>query len=268
EAARAFDSFAETYGRDSRTSAGQVYLARYRQLLAYKKLKDSRDTERMQGELVHGWARLSPQEKQRPELLNAYGHARFLALEPDWQRYLDIKFKRVSTIRRDLVSKQQSMQRLEKAYIEVLSTGSGEWGIAALTRIGLAYADFARNIIESPNPSGLDEDQLSMYRGELENLALPLEDKATEALEKALGKAYELSIYNEWTLAAQDQVNRYHPGAYAQVRQVPFRGSEFFVTAELAKEPGLPDTSQANATPAPAANALLLPSSASGEIRP
>ena len=81
-----------------------------------------------------------------------------------------------------------------------------------------------------------------MYRSELETLALPLEDKAMEALEKALEKAYELSIYNEWTLAAQDQINRYRPGAYAEVRQVPFRGSEFFVTSGVAKDPGMPET--------------------------
>ncbi|WP_257446627.1 tetratricopeptide repeat protein [Archangium lipolyticum] len=282
EAARAFESFTEAYGKDSRTAAGQVYLARYQQLLAYRKVKDARNIERVQDELVRGWARLSPEEKQRPELLNAYGHARFLAVEGDWQRYVGIKFKNVATIRRDLAAKQQSIQKVEKAYTDVLATGSGEWGIAALTRVGLAYSDFARNILESPDPSGLDEEQLAMYRGELENLALPLEDKANEALEKALGKAYELALYNEWTLAAQEQVNRYHPGAYAQVRQVPFRGSEFFVTADVAKEPGLPDTSQAGATPQPATpapaapaapeqpstEASLMPSSASGEVRP
>ena len=126
----------------------------------------------------------------------------------------------------------------------------------------LAYADFARNIQESPNPPGLDEDQLTMYRGELDNLALPLEDKASEALDKALGKAYELSLYNEWTLAAQEQVNRYHPGAYAQVRQVPLRGSEFFATADVAKESGVPDEP---ADPAPKAPA---PSTASREVQP
>ena len=274
EAARAFESFTETYGRDSRTGAGQVYLARYRQLIAYRQVKDARNIERVQGELVRGWSKLPAQEKEKPELLNAYGHARFLAVEPDWQRYVDIRFKRVSTIQRDLAAKQQSMQKLEKAYVDVLGTGSGEWGIAALTRIGLAYADFARNILESPDPAGLDEEQKAMYRGELENLALPLEDKATEALEKALGKAYELSLYNEWTLAAQDQVNRYRPGAYAQVRQVPFRGSEFFVTSDVAKEPGLPEVSQtapeptSTETPAPAGSAAPIPPTASGEAQP
>ena len=86
-----------------------------------------------------------------------------------------------------------------------------------------------------------------------------LEDKANEALEKALGKAYELSLYNEWTLAAQEQVNRFHPGAYAQVRQLPLRGSETFATADVAKEP---ITEAPHAEPAPHADAAQAPASA------
>jgi tetratricopeptide (TPR) repeat protein len=259
EAAKAFASFTDAYGRDARTSAAQLYTARYREMLAWRQLKDTRNAERLQGELLRGWKNLNEEARKDTDVLNAYAHARFLDLEPTWKRYTDIRFTRVSTIRRDLAAKQREIQRVEKDYAAVLATGSGEWGIAALTRIGLAYADFARNILDSPDPQGLDADQLAMYRGELENLALPLEEKATEALEKALGKAYELSLYNEWTLAAQEQVNRYRPGSYAQVRQVPFRGSEFFATADIVKDPGLPgaaptpapDSQQPATTPAP-----------------
>jgi hypothetical protein len=255
DAARAFASFVGTYGRDSRTTAAQRYTARYRELLAWMRLEDTRNAGRLQAELLRGWRGLDEQARQDTDVLNAYAHARFLELEPLWRRYTDIRFTRVTTIRRELASKQREIQRVEKAYAAVLATGSGEWGIAALTRIGLAYADFARNILDSPDPKGLDADQLAMYRGELENLALPLEEKATEALEKALGKAYELSLYNEWTLAAQEQVNRYRPGSYAQVREVPFHGSEFFATADIVRDPGLP-----GATPEPAPTG--------GEVRP
>ncbi|WP_205507674.1 tetratricopeptide repeat protein [Myxococcus vastator] len=235
EAARAFGAFAETYGRDSRSTSAQVYQARYHELLAYEQLKNAREQERVQGELVRAWNRLPESARKDTAVLNAYGHARFLSLEPAWKRYTGIRFSRVSTIRRDLAAKQKEIVRLEKEYLAVLSTGSGDWGIAALTRIGLAYADFARNIMDSPDPSGLDEEQLAMYRGELENLALPLEDKASEALEKALEKAYELGVYSPWTLAAQDQVNRLRPGAYAQVRQVNYRGSDTLVRSDLVR---------------------------------
>ncbi|NTX08192.1 MULTISPECIES: tetratricopeptide repeat protein [unclassified Myxococcus] len=249
EAARAFASFADGYGRDSRATPAQLYLARYHELLAWQQLKNAREQERVQAELVRAYGRLPEAVRKEDAPLNAYAHARFLALEPTWKRYSDIRFTRVSTIRRDLAAKQREIQRIEKEYLAVLSTGSGEWGIASLTRIGLAYADFARNIMDSPDPTGLDEDQLGMYRAELENLALPLEDKANEALEKALEKSYELGLYGPWTLAAQDQVNRFHPGAYAQVRQVGYRSSDTLATADLAKEPG--GAAGATATPAP-----------------
>ncbi|MCE9671444.1 tetratricopeptide repeat protein [Myxococcus stipitatus] len=248
EAARAFGAFADQYARDSRATPTQLYLARYNEMLAYQKLKNPREQERVQAELVRAWSRLPEEARKDDAVLNAYAHARFLGLEPAWKRYTDIRFSRVSTIRRDLAAKQREIQRVEKEYLAVLSTGSGEWGIAALTRIGLAYADFARNIMDSPDPTGLDEDQVAMYRSELENLALPLEDKANEALEKALEKAYELGVYGPWTLAAQDQVNRFHPGAYAQVRQVGFRASDTLATSDLAREPG---AAGATATPTP-----------------
>lgn len=246
EAARAFDAFAGTYARDARTPVGRVYLARYRQLLALQKAKDAKEAERLGQELVRGFARLSDKEKQAPGVLDAYAHARFLELEPLWKRYNDIRFTRVQTLRQDLAAKQREMAQVEKSYAAVLAVGSGEWGIAALTRIGLAYGDFARNILESPDPKGLDEDQKALYRGELQNLAMPLEDKAAEALEKGLEKAYELALYNDYTLAAQDALNRYRPGLYAQVRQVPYRGSESFATAGLLKDAVI-DTTPAEA---------------------
>ncbi len=249
EAVRAFGSFLDTYGKDPRTTAAQVYQAQYRLFLGFRKEKDARGAWRFLEELNRGWSKLSEQDKQNPVLLQAYGHVRFTLVEGLWTKYTGIKFTRVATIQRDLAAKQREIQKLEKAYINVLSTGSGEWGIASLTRIGLAYADFARNILESPDPAGLDEDQLAMYRSELEQLAFPLEEKSTEALQKALEKAYELGLYNEWTLAAQEQINRYQPGSYAQVRPVSFRGSESFATSDVAKDSGLPDESQATAAP-------------------
>ncbi|HET9451176.1 MAG TPA: gliding motility protein U, partial [Aggregicoccus sp.] len=253
EAARAFERFADTYARDSRTTPGKVYVARYRRMLALREARNAPEAERAQAELVRGWSRLSAEARKDVSVLDAYAHARFLQVEPQWKGYTERKLNRVNTLKADLLAKQRDLQRLEKAYIDVLNTGAGEWAIASLTRIGLAYADFARNILESPDPKGLDEEQRELYRAELENLAMPLEEKAAEALDKGLAKAYELALYNEWTLAAQEQVNKYQPGRYARVREVPYRGSEFFATAGVEKEPGQPATGSAKAAPEPAA---------------
>jgi hypothetical protein len=130
--------------------------------------------------------------------------------------------------------------------------GDGEFGIAATTRIGLAYADFAQNIVDSPDPRNLDRDQLEMYRSELENMAFPLEERAIEAFEKATAKAYELRLYSEWTLLAQERINKYRPGFYAKpISSVSYQGAEFFVTAPVAKEPFLAKASAPGSEGAP-----------------
>jgi hypothetical protein len=186
----------------------------------------------------------------------AYAHCRFYQLEPMWKQYTDIKFNKLKTLKDDFLAKSKKIVEVEKAYTEVLTIGSGEYGIAALTRIGLAYADLAQNFLDSPDPTvkgkALDEDQIAMYRGELENKAFPLEEKALEGLEKALVKSYELSIYNEWTILAQDKINKYRPGLYAKVHEMPYRGSEFFVTAAMEKKADLKTDAPVPDAPKPA----------------
>lgn len=239
EAAKVFESFGTTYAKDTRITPGKLYEAKVRVFQAHRQLKNTSEVERLQKELIAGFGKLSAEEKKNPRLLDAYANARFLALEPMWKQYEEIRFSKVATLKAELAAKLKKIQEVEKAYTEVLAIGAGEWGIAALTRIGLAYGDFAQNFLDSPNPKNLDEEQLDMYRSELENRAFPLEEKAIEALEKALVKSYELSVYNDWTILAQDRINKYRPGLYAKVRQVPFTGSEFFVTAPAAKDPAV-----------------------------
>ncbi len=260
DAAKAFEGFVGTYGKDNRVSGARVYDAKYRQLRAYRELKNSAEVEKLQRELIVGYGKLSAEDKKNDRVRDGYAHARFLALEPLWKQYTDIRFQRVATLRADLAAKVKKIQEVEKAYTEVLATGSGDHGIAALTRIGLAYADFAQNFLDSPNPKGLDQEQLDMYRGELENRAFPLEEKSIEALEKALAKSYELKVYNEWTLLAQERINKYRPGLYAKVREVPFHGSEFFVTAPVSKEP-VAVAAVSSTPPAAPANAAQPPAS-------
>jgi hypothetical protein len=54
--------------------------------------------------------------------------------------------------------------------------------------------------------------------------------------ETALAKSFELSIYNEWTLTAQNMLAEFKPDAFGEVKQVPFVGSEFFIRAGLEVE--------------------------------
>ena len=93
----------------------------------------------------------------------------------------------------------------------------------AFFRVGEAYADFATKIRQAPTPKELSEEDRSRYRDELEQLAAPLEQRALETLQKGLAKAYELGIYTDWTLRAQDDVNALQPGTYPPKTRVALR---------------------------------------------
>jgi TolA-binding protein len=233
EARRAFEQFRQQYAHDKRATPTQLYLAEYHELKNTLALKNTHEAEQLRDELIWRHAKLPQQDRQDSASLDAFGHARFLAVEKTWTEYQQLKLDRVNSLQRDLMAKQKKLKELERGYTQVITTGAGEYGIAALTRLGQAYAQLAEAIRNSPTPRGLDDDQQAMYRGELEKLAQPLEDKAVDALQRGLDKAYELAVYNHWTIEAQDALNQYRPGLYQKVREVPYQGSEAFARADV-----------------------------------
>jgi tetratricopeptide (TPR) repeat protein len=236
EAIKIYREFETEYAKDKRVNSAQRFLVKHRRMIALRALGNRRESEQLLEELMHDYARLRADIKTRDDVQEAYAGVRFERVEPLWQQYVQLKFTRVTTIKGDLVGKQRKLKELEKAYTQVLGIGVADYGIAALTRIGLAYADLAQNIVGSPNPRGLTREQLQLYRGELRNLASPIETKAVEVLEKAVLKANELGVYNEWTLTAQNAINKFQPGAYPKARELPYRGSNTLAAAPLQKD--------------------------------
>lgn len=252
EAISQYTGFLTSYAKDNRVTDARRLDVKYRQYLLNGKLKNAPEQDRLAKDLIAGYPKLKEEEKKNDRAMLAFAQARFAALEPAFKAYTDMKFKKIGSFKTDLAAKQKKITELENAYTDVLKVGNPEYGIAALTRIGLLYSDFAQNINDMPDPPGLDDDQVALFRSELENRYIfPVEEKCVEALEKALGKSYELSMYNEWTLLAQDKLNKYKPGFYGKARDVAYRGSEFFVTAGFEKKAELPAESVVE-TPAPA----------------
>jgi TolA-binding protein len=268
DAAKAFDVYAKTYSKD--LSSGKVFFAKYKQMEDYRKAGEGGDDKlavKLGDELLKAYPGLDDSERKDDGNLNGYAQLKFHQLDPLWNRYLAIKFDNPQKIKKELKEKLSTLPEVEKAYTGILALGDGDWGIAGLTRIGFAYLDFAKNLTDSPDPKGLTPEQVDMYRSELENRALPLEDKGIEAIEKALQKSSELKVYNEWALKAEDQENKYRPGAYGEIHNLPFQGSEFFAEASFDESAG---ASAAPASPAaaPAAKPAAAPKPAAPPPKP
>ncbi len=231
-AVKAYDNYNKTYAKQLK--AGKVFYARYRQMEALKKTGspiDDKTAQKVGEELLKAYAKLTPEEQKEDGNLNAYGQLRFHDVDGLWARYKALKIDNRDKLLAQYKAKRTMMPEVEKVYTEVASVGASDWTIAAVTRVGFGFLDIAKNIAESPDPKGLTPEQLDLYRAELENQALPLEDKGIDHLEQAIQKSSQLKVYNEWVLEAQDQENKFRPGAYGEVHSLPFQGSEFFAVA-------------------------------------
>ena len=203
-------------------SPEKLLLARYRQAM------DLRETKAPQARAVladvgHLFARLPEQEKTAA-VIDAAAHARFLGVEPSFEEFIGIHFHhaRQDDLVRALNLKSSRVERLVSAYGEVIAIGSPQWSQAAFERIGEAYRNFNKGLLDAPMPRGLDAEQRELYRSTLESQALPLEDRATAAFADAIRVSQKSGVYSEWVIKAHELLREYQPDAYGEVHRPPF----------------------------------------------
>jgi hypothetical protein len=97
-------------------------------------------------------------------------------------------------------------------------------GVAALYYIGLIYQEFSQALFNAPIPKGLNPEEVQLYQQELQSRATPIEEKAVEAYEKAVKKAFELDVYTDWVEKAYVALTQYKPDLYP-----PRRGNTSFM---------------------------------------
>ncbi len=215
---------------DSRAATpGQLLLARYKQALAMRELKANESNVLVvMGEVAQRFAHLPEAEKASPPVIDAAAHARFMGVEAAFNDFMAIHFR--YTRQADLVYvlriKNVRMNKLVAAYGEVIAIGSPKWSEAAFERIGEAYRNFNKGLLDAPTPRGLDAEQQELYRSTLESQALPLEDKATESFGKSIEVSQKSGVYSDWVLKAQDYLREYQPDSYGEVHRPALLDSE------------------------------------------
>ena len=213
-----------------RAPEGQLLLSRYKQGLALRELK-SPEASAVLADAAQRFPRLPDGERSSAAVIDAAAHARFLLVEPAFQDFIAVHFRytRQTDLVQVLKGKNSRLGKLLGAYGEVVAIGSPKWSEASFERIGEAYRNFNKGLLDAPTPRGLDAEQQELYRTTLEGQALPLEDKATEAFRKAVQISQKSGVYSDWVVKAQDFLREYQPDAYGEVRRPRL------VDAELAR---------------------------------
>jgi tetratricopeptide (TPR) repeat protein len=201
--------------------------AEFKVVQALQKQNKDKEVKAGYDAILKAYPKLSAEDKAKPCPLEAAAASTFAQVEPAFQTYLAMKVDgNEKELAQRLLKKIEMIEALQKQYTAVLAIGQGDYGIASLYRIGAVYQHGAQSIFAIPCPRRFDEDQCGIFQSELQSKGFGLEEKAIEAFDKSLNKAYELGLYNDWLAKAQEAMKTYEPQRFPEVREYDLIASE------------------------------------------
>lgn len=204
-----------------------------------EKLKNANGARKIFIRILDYYEKLNKKQKDNLDIqaLDAVARASFVLNEDDYRRYSGIKLRwsalqNIGELKGSIATKTKALEEIQKAYTKTVQFKSADPAICALSRIGLAYDQFAEALSNPPVPKGIPEDLLFELKAQFEQQAAPVRDKATEAFVAAVQKSQELDVFNPCSGKALEMLR----GKY-QSEKYPFpkMGEETF---ELKPEDG------------------------------
>lgn len=146
----------------------------------------------------------------------AVAHARYMQGERVLARFEQIRIQGdVKQLKVRLRQKADLLKEAAKGFLECVSLGVAEWTTAALYQIGHMYEEFAKALRDSPAPPDVKtEDQKAEFQSQIEEFAVPMEERSLDAYENGWKRAIELGIYNQWTAKMREALGRLNSELY------------------------------------------------------
>jgi cellulose synthase operon protein C len=167
--------------------------------------------------------------KKRVRELGAEGkyaaaHARYMEGERVLAKFEEIRIQGdVGQLKARLKRKTELLKDAAKVFLDCVSLGVAEWTTAALYQIGHMYEAFAKALRDSPPPPEVKtEDQKADFGAQIEEFAVPMEERGLDAYENGWKKAIDLGIYNQWTARMRDALGRLNGELYPPFKETGF----------------------------------------------
>jgi hypothetical protein len=117
----------------------------------------------------------------------------------------------VKQLKARLKQKTELLKEAAKVFLDCVSLGVAEWTTAALFQIGHMYEAFGKALRDSPPPSEVkSEDQKAEYQSQIEEFAVPMEERSLDAYE------------NGWTAKMRDALGRLNSELYPPFKETGF----------------------------------------------
>ncbi len=186
---------------------------------SYRAAGDHANLKKWLEEIVRADAAAGSQRTARSRYLAATASLELVA--PLQQSYRQVKL--TVPLKTSLQKKKQLMQKSIDAYSNAIKYQVEEVTTEATFQIAEIYRHFARSILDSQRPRGLDEEQLEEYELLLEEQAYPFEEKAID-IHLANFKRIPAGTYDEPTRNSLRALGEMMPYRFARIE-----GTETYV---------------------------------------
>jgi len=129
----------------------------------------------------------------QPEERASAARAAFLLGDVVFRRYQSIDGG--GDVQAAVQAKAQLLGQLEEVMVDAVSFNQGEWAVAALHRVALAYADLAEFLSSAPLPEGLSADEAQQYQSLVAQQVDGIRGKSVEYFDTCVAKARELKVF-------------------------------------------------------------------------
>ncbi|MGC8926437.1 MAG: tetratricopeptide repeat protein [Myxococcota bacterium] len=187
-----------------------------KQGLLLRELGNQKEAEKKFEQAIKIYDKSKEKDKFTPEALEAVAHAKFIMVAPVFAQFDAIKLEMPeATFKKRFADKTKAMEKVYKAYADIVNIKVAEWAIASLYKIGEAYEKFIKGFLEMPIPKELKtKQQKDLYKQMIREQTMPLEEKAVAHYQAALSKSSELGVFNNWSVESLKRLYELRPQEY------------------------------------------------------
>jgi hypothetical protein len=144
--------------------------------------------------------------------------AKFLLVEEEFKTFKKVKFSGSLAKQGKLLQKliNKTVPELKDEFISVFDYKNIEWSLCAYFRQGQIGLLFADKLYNAPVPKAFagDIDAEDMYRMQLEDVALPIEEQGVADMERTIEVGKQNKVVSKCTKETIEVLNRYKPQEY------------------------------------------------------
>ncbi len=93
-----------------------------------------------------------------------------------------------------LALKTEKLEKAQDAYQSAIRYGDPKVAVQSLQRLSSLYTHYVQSLRSMPVPDGLTKQDEEMFKGEMDRLAIPLEEKGVETMAQALQNAKKFNL--------------------------------------------------------------------------